>query len=251
MPPLNWSDLDVVAVDGFTSENGAAARSPIVRAPDRVIYAVRDVDAPALIPNLPISDETLGAYLKNGAWLATPAWKAKQNHIVLVRGVPFAAACQLAGIRDGLPWHVATNGFELSYVTASVLRAWQDSTGAQLVKFGREQLQRRLQKGPRGPSLEQIEDIFQEARYVCSQGSNKRRELELLLGVVIRERAPARWDTIVDRIAARLYTNKDDLNRDLDDLSNQMEWSDRLESNHEKNLIRSPHQLWEGECQRA
>jgi hypothetical protein len=181
MPVLSVHDLTVIAVDGFVGEEGAAVRSPIVRAPDGRVCVVRDTAAETFTPNVIVPEEEVRQRMEGGSWLSTPAWTAKPGHIVLVRSASFTRACELAGLfEDEIEWDEAARGFELAYVPRETAQQWRAATGERLVEAAEKELRAALHNPARtsGCTLEQIQELLGQALFVCDRGTALRRKLE-------------------------------------------------------------------------
>lgn len=205
---MEWSDLQIVAVDGLLADTGVAIRSPIVRDSCGRVFVVRDPDVASPEPGLLISAGELQAHLQAELWvdLSSAGWAARRGSAVLVASRRFATAAKAVAAQDprspfakvefgaGTTWYV--DRAEISRWFLATARTLNDHANVQLCFFRSTRADQDAER-----ALEWLD----QARYVCRLRSPELKANYQLLKLLFRLKQDARRVAVVDEVLAREF----------------------------------------------
>jgi hypothetical protein len=223
MPGLSWSSHQVVAADGLVGENGVALRTPVLRDDEGRLLLPSGVDSETVVPRQMLSAAEVGELLDGGAWISVQPMRAKQGHIIVLRGAPFAAACRMVQLAEDLQFVDRHGSVDIAYVERSVAASWRARCAERFARRAEKSIGEHLAFFHLPSSLANAQTLLELALFVTNRGTSTRGHLFVLLGVVASERALSSWPMLQatalfespDLDRARLDEQIEDARREL------------------------------------
>jgi hypothetical protein len=188
MPGLSWSSLQVVAADGLVGDRGVALRTPILKDEEGRLFLPAGVEDETVVPRQRLSVDEVRDLLDGGAWIPIQPREAIRGHVVVLRAAPFAGACRMVGLGDGLRWEDHHGRIDIAYVARSEASAWRASCAERLVHRSETAIGQHLGAFWYPPSLATAQTLLEMAMFVTNAGTPTRHRIFVLLGVIGAER---------------------------------------------------------------
>jgi hypothetical protein len=193
MPGLSWSSLQVVAADGLVGDRGVALRTPILKDEGGRLFLPAGVEGETVASRQWLSVDEVRGLLDGGAWIPVQPMQAKRGHVIVLRAAPFAGACRMVGLGDGLRWEDHHGRIDIAYVDRSAAAAWRARCAEHLVRRATRAIGEHLGAFWYPPSLATAQTLLEMAMFVTSAGTPTRHRAFVLLGVISAERPLASW----------------------------------------------------------
>jgi hypothetical protein len=222
MPDLSWSSLQVVAADGLVGERGVALRSPVLRSAEGRFLVPSSLVDETVVPRQTLRQEEVRELIDGGGWIPVRAMPARRNHVLVVRGAPFAAATRTVSLAEDLAWEDHHGRIDIAYVDRAAATAWRARCAERFTRTAERRIGEHLVHGL--PTvLAGALSLLELAMFVTNLGTPERRRLFVLLGLAHMERSPATWPVLAETAIAespgltrvQLDEAIDDARRDL------------------------------------
>jgi hypothetical protein len=202
MPGVSWSSLQVVAADGLVAERGVALRMPILRDEGGHLLVPSGLAEETVMPRQVLREIEVCDLLDGGVWIPVRPMPARRNHIVVLRGAPFAGACQMVDLDEDLVWVDHHGRVDIAYVDREVAARWRARCAARLTRWAEKRIGEHLAQFGSRPALANAQSFLELALFVTNQDTEARRRVFVLLGIVLTETSPASWPLVAETALA-------------------------------------------------
>jgi hypothetical protein len=193
---MNWTDLSIVAVDSIGSF-GAAVYCPFVCDRDGAIYKIGNIEESAPATTVRCTKEAIDDGISAGLLLRLPSWLAKRGHVVLVISDSLQRTGKRIGITFNFQESAQVGGKLVAYLPLEQSEKWRKNSSYQLIRWARKQVLKDA-SGITKLSAKDVEEALRQARYLIARGSDLRREMYVILGLVLGKTDPDRWKVVLD-----------------------------------------------------
>jgi hypothetical protein len=195
---MSWETYRVIAAQ-YPARAGAVISMPIVRDPEGRAFLVRDVSDAAPQPNSLVDEDALDRG-DVGAFRRVPERPAEREHLVVVISPEFVEAVEWSCSWTWDGWEHLPDKYRMLYGSVQQIAMWRASSAESMINHARRMVRQRhaLENTPRDELLKRAEAILRQVRYITNGNSRDRLQMYIVLGSVISELDPRRWNALAD-----------------------------------------------------
>ena len=170
---MNWSDINIFAVDNIIGNRGIGIRTPILINNRNVVFIPNNIKDEICTPKIILEENEYTDLINRKFWFQLEKLKAIKNHLVILRSQMFTHACKLITFEDNLNW-ISCEDISFTYIDFNLISNWKKNCAKFFIDWAEK-----------NSNSEYLTTVIEQSLFVTDIGSIEREKIFELFKYVL------------------------------------------------------------------